>query len=169
MNRPQPKEHDAYFSAYIDTVDDNVIGELEYQATSFPKFLSSISNEKAGFAYADGKWTIKQLTGHVIDTERIMAYRTLRIARNDVTPLAGFDENQYVANARFNDFNLHHLAEEFAAVRRSNVFLIKSLNETELDRVGSASNKAISVRALVFVMAGHVNHHRRIIEERYLY
>ncbi len=168
MNRPTAEEHPPYFKKYIDTVSDNVAGELEYQITSFTRFLKTISEEKSCFAYAEGKWTIKELVGHMIDTERIMAYRILRFSRNDQTPLSGFDENEFVAHAHFNDRTLNSLAEEFALVREANMFLIKSLNETELNRTGSASGNSISVKALIYILAGHVNHHRAIIEERYV-
>lgn len=168
MNRPLPEEYPTFYKGYIDTVSENVLAELDHQINSFPAFLRGLTEDKACSAYAEGKWTIKELTGHVIDTERIMAYRTLRIARNDSTPLAGFEENDYVANAHFADRTLDSLAEEFALLRSSNMYLIKSLNETELERVGISNEKPVSVRALVYILAGHVNHHRRIIEERYL-
>ena len=168
MNRPLPEEYPVYYKVYIDTVSENVLAELDHQINSFPAFLSGLTENKACSAYAEGKWTIKELTGHVIDTERIMIYRILRIARNDSTPLAGFEQNDYVANAHFADRSLDSLAKEFALLRRANMYLIKSLKENELDRVGISNEKLISVRALVYILAGHVNHHHRIIEERYL-
>lgn len=168
MNRPQSDEFAPYYATYIDTVGDNVLSELEHQQHAFPEFLAGISAEKADFAYAPGKWTIKEMLGHIIDTERIMTYRAMRIARNDQTPLASFDEDTYVANAHFKDRTLESLAQEFATLRQANLFLYKSLNETELNHMGTASSKPVSVRALLFILAGHVNHHRRILEERYL-
>ena len=168
MNRPQADEFAPYYATYIDTVSENVLGELEHQIESFPKFLKLISDERAYFAYAEGKWTVKQVVGHVIDTERIMAYRALRIARNDKTPLASFEGNDYVANAAFNDRSLQSLSDEFAAVRKGSVYLFNSLTAEELDRKGTASNNTVSVRALLFIMVGHVNHHWNVIEERYL-
>ena len=168
MNRPQADEYFSFYKGYIDTVSDDVIAELERQTAAFPEFLRTLTEEKADFAYAEGKWTIKELAGHVIDTEKIMAYRVMRIARNDATPLAGFDENDYVANAHFADRNLDSLAEEFALLRRANMHLIKSFNDEEINRKGISNGNPISVRALIYIMAGHLNHHRRIIEERYL-
>jgi uncharacterized damage-inducible protein DinB len=168
MNRPQADEFAPYYATYINTVSENVLGELEHQVTSFPKFLKLISDEKAYYAYAEGKWTVKEVVGHMIDTERIMAYRALRIARNDKTPLASFEENDYVANASFNDRSLQSLSEEFAALRSANVYFFKSLMDEEYDRKGTASEKTVSVRALLYIIVGHVNHHWRIIEERYL-
>ena len=168
MNRPKPEESTTHFRKYIDTVSDNVIGELEHQAIALPRFLNSISEEKSCFAYAEGKWTIKELIGHTIDTERIMAYRILCFSRNDQTPLPGFDENKFVENAYFNDRTIASLAEEFALLRKANMFIVKSLTETQMNRTGPANGNTISVRALVYVLAGHVNHHKAILEERYL-
>ena len=168
MKRPQAEEFPLFYKGYVDTVSENVLTELEQQMESFSALLRSISAEKASFAYAEGKWTIKELAGHVIDTERIMAYRALRIARNDTTPLPGFDENDYVANAHFADRSLESLVDEFAALRKANMYLIRSLNAIEIDRSGISNEKPISVRALIFIMAGHVNHHIRILKERYL-
>ena len=168
MNRPQANEHAPYYKTYMDTVSDNVIAELEHQVNSFPSFLKGLSQDKATYAYAEGKWTIMQLVGHVIDTERIMAYRALRIARADLTPLPGFDENDYVANAHFAERNMDSLAEEFAILRKANMYLIKSFNDDEINRLGKSNGSPMSVRALIFILAGHVNHHRMIIEERYL-
>lgn len=168
MNRPQANEHAPFYGTYIDTVSDNVIAELEHQVNSFPSFLKGLTQDKATYAYSEGKWTIKELVGHVIDTERIMAYRALRIARADLTPLPGFEENDYVANAHFAERSMDSLAEEFAILRKANMYLIKSFNDDEISRIGTSNGGPMSVRALIYILAGHVNHHRRIIEERYL-
>lgn len=168
MNRPKPDEYAEWYKNYIDAVDDDVIDELETQASAFPEFIRSIPPEKADFAYADGKWTVKELLGHVVDTERVMAYRALRFARNDKTPIPGFDENEYVANAHFADRSLDDLAEEFYLLRRANLYFFRSLTDAEINRTGTANNKPMSVRALLFVIAGHLSHHRRILAERYL-
>ena len=168
MKRPQADEFPQFYKTYIDTVSDNVVAALEHQINSFPAFLNGIPGDKASFAYAEGKWTLKELLGHVNDTERIMAYRALRIARNDKTPLPGFDENNYVLNAHFADRTIESLADEFATLRKANMLLIKSFSEEEVSRVGISNNLPISVRGLIYILAGHLNHHRRIIEERYL-
>ncbi|WP_395811682.1 DinB family protein [Daejeonella sp.] len=168
MKPPQAEEFPIFYKGYVDTVSDDVLAELEQQIESFSALLKNVPKEKASFAYAEGKWTIKELAGHVIDTERIMAYRALRISRNDATPLPGFDENNYVSNAHFADRSLESLAEEFAALRKANMYLIRSLNDIEIDRSGISNEKPISVRALIFIMAGHVNHHSAILKQRYL-
>ena len=165
MKRPQAEEFPLFYKGYVDTVSENVLTELEQQMESFSALLRSIPAEKASFAYAEGKWTIKELAGHVMDTERIMASLALR---NDTTPLPGFDENDYVANAHFADRSLESLADEFAALRKANMYLIRSLNAIEIDRSGISNEKPISVRALIFIMAGHVNHHVAILKQRYL-
>jgi len=168
MKRPHPDEYSSYYKEYIDSVDDDVISELKDQLKSFPEFLKSISPSKTNYAYAEGKWTIKEVLGHALDTERIMAYRLLRFARNDATTLAGFEENHYVNNAHFNQQDFNNMIDEFLAVRQANMFLFKSLTETELQRKGEANNAPLSVRALLFIIAGHLKHHQKILQERYL-
>lgn len=167
MNRPQIQEYPEAFSNYINLVEGDVIELLTSQISDFSNFLNNLV-EKADYAYAPGKWTIKELVGHMIDTERIMIYRLTCFARNEKAALPGFEEDDYVANANFGARSLFSLSEEFAQLRKSNLFLIKSLSEEELNRVGNASNRPMSVRAIVFMLAGHVIHHTKIIKERYL-
>ena len=166
--RPQADEFPVYYKGYIDTVADDVLLELENQIELLPKFLSAISEEKASFAYAEGKWTIKEVLGHMLDTERIMSYRALCFARRDETALPGFDENVYVKHAHFNDRTLQSLLDEFVVLRKSTMYLLKSFNQEELNRSGISNDKPITVRALIFILAGHVNHHQHILKERYL-
>ncbi|MES2417752.1 MAG: DinB family protein [Bacteroidota bacterium] len=167
MNRPQPHEYPEWGQNYISQVAGDVLEILNSQATDFPSFIKSLTN-KADYAYAPGKWTIKELAGHIIDTERILVYRLLCFARNEQAGLPGFDEDSYVTNAHFKDGDLSGLADEFSLLRRANLYLIESLNDTELDRIGTSNEKQMSVRALVYVLAGHVIHHSKIIRERYL-
>lgn len=167
MNQPQTQEYPAAFSNYINLVNGDIIEILERQGVAFSNLLNNLV-EKGDYAYAPGKWTIKELAGHIIDTERIMAYRLLCFARNEKAMLPGFDEDEYVNHAFFKNRSLFSLSEEFAALRKANMFLIKTLNDNELDRMGDANGKNMSVRALVYVLAGHVIHHTNIIEERYL-
>ena len=167
MNQPQPNEYSDWSKGYIDQVNGDLMEILQRQATEFPEFINSIA-EKADYAYAPGKWTIKEMTGHIIDTERILVYRLTAFARNEQAPLPGFEEDDYVANARFAERSLLSFTEEFSLLRKANLYLFRSLNEAELNRAGTASGKPISVRALLFVIAGHMIHHTRIIKERYL-
>lgn len=168
MNRPQPNEYASFYAGYIAAVPDDVLSTLEEQADTFLSFIKNIPAQVGDFAYAEGKWTLKQLVGHVIDTERIMTYRLLTIVRNDQVSLPGFDENEYVVNAHFQDRSLLDLATEFHYLRRANCSFYNSLNEIELSRSGVANGNQISAKALLYIIAGHVMHHRNIIEERYL-
>jgi len=167
MNRPQTHEYPAWGETYIKLVGEDVLEQMEKQATEFPDFVNSLI-EKADYAYAPGKWTIKEVIGHIIDTERVFIYRLMCFARAEQHALPGFDEEDYVLNAHFSDRSLLSLSEEFALLRKSNLYLINSLTEKELKRSGTASERQITVRALLFVMAGHIIHHISVIKERYL-
>ena len=168
MNPLKSDEYPAIYSAYIETITGDVMELLTEQISTFPEFLASIPAGKSEFAYAEGKWTIKEVVGHVIDTERVMAYRALRFARNDTKELIGFEPEDFVANARFNERSLESFAEEFVAVRQANLVLFNQFNDHELARKGIASERLTSVRAFMYIIAGHLNHHRNIIRERYL-
>lgn len=167
MNRPQTHEYSVWADRYISLVEGDVMDLLERQAYEFPEFINSLI-EKADYAYAPAKWTIKEVMGHVIDTERIMTYRLTCFARAEIQGLPNFEETEYVANAFFKDRSLLNLSEEFAMLRKANMYLFKSLNETELSRGGMASEKPLTVRALLYLIPGHVIHHTRVIKERYL-
>src|SRR5690606_22808434 len=125
MNQLRSDEYPASWSRYIDTVIGDPLGILREQIESFPAFLDSIPAGKSEFVYAEGKWTIKEVVGHVLDTERVMAYRALCFARNDTKELPGFDDEGFVLNAHFNDRSLEHYAKEFELLRKANVLLIK--------------------------------------------
>ncbi|MGK6351841.1 DinB family protein [Parapedobacter sp. DT-150] len=168
MNPLKSDEYPAIYASYIDTIKGEALDMLQEQVESFPEFLAHIPAGKSEYAYAEGKWTIKEVVGHVIDTERVMAYRALRFARNDTKELIGFEPEDFVANARFNERSLESFAEEFVLVRQSNLMLFKSFNDHELARKGIASERLISVRAFLYIIAGHLNHHRNMIRERYL-
>lgn len=168
MNPLRSDEYPASYSPYIETVVGDVMELLHEQIETFPEFLERIPAGKSEYAYAADKWTIKEVVGHVIDTERIMAYRALRFARNDTKELLGFEPEDFVANARFNERSLASFAEEFVLVRRSNLMLFESFNDQELARKGLSSERLTSVRAFMYIVAGHLNHHRNVIRERYL-
>jgi len=168
MNQLKSDEYPVFWAQYIETVNGDPLQALKEQVDSFPEFLSNVPAGKSEYAYAEGKWTIKEVVGHVLDTERIMAYRALCFARNDTKALPGFDEEGFVENAHFNDQSLEHYAKEFVLLRKANILLIESFKENELARSGLANERLVSVRALLYMMAGHLNHHRNIIQERYL-
>lgn len=167
--KPEPTEYAPYYGKYIDLVaGDNIVATLKNQLDATRALLGSISEEQAGFRYAPDKWSIKQLVGHLIDTERIFAYRALRFARNDSTPLNGFEQDDYVANAPFDKCALSELASEFVHVRRATVSLLEHLSEEDWKRKGSANDSEVSVRALAHIIAGHELHHMGIVRSRYL-
>ena len=167
MNRPQTHEYPIWAEQYVSLVEGDVMDLLKRQATEFSDFINSLT-EKADYAYAPGKWTIKQLIGHIIDTERILVYRLTCFARGENHALPGFDENDYVANSHFQDRSLQSFSDEFHLLRKANMFLFNSLSAEELNKSGTASERQITVRALLFVISGHIIHHTQIIKNRYL-
>lgn len=169
MKAPGKDEYAEFHNGYISLVaESDVLKVLWSQPQALRDLLDGISDEYAERPYAEGKWTIKELLGHIIDTERIFAYRTLRFCRGDRTPLQGFDQDPYVENSRSNERALTSLLDEFETVRRANMFLLEELNENDLERRGEASGAEVTVRALVYLLAGHAAHHLNILRERYL-
>ena len=157
------------FLTYIGKAPDkNVQAAIRSNTKAFKKFLKHIPAKKRKHAYAAGKWTIKELLQHMIDAERVFAYRALRTARRDATPMPGFDENQWAAAANKNDRDWADLVKEFTAVRKASILLFESLGEAELLFEGVASNFPVNALALGYVIAGHTAHHMDIIKERYL-
>jgi len=168
MSQLKSEEYPAIFEPYIETIIGDVKDELNLQLEEFPSFILSIPEDKGQYTYAEDKWTIKEVLCHVLDTERVMAYRALRFARNDMTALAPFEQDEFVTNARHNDRQLESIAQEFIHLRKCNLAFFDTLNDNELSRKGMASDRLISVRALMYIIAGHLNHHRIILQERYL-
>lgn len=167
--RPTPEEYPQHYHVYVSQVPDgHIVATLEMQLEEAVAFLHGPAAARADFAYGPGKWTVKQVVGHVADAERIFSTRALRMARADRTPLPSFDENAYVENADFQDRQYHGIVEEFAAVRHASVRLFRGLSAEAWARRGIASGNEISVRALAWIIAGHELHHRRILRERYL-
>lgn len=164
------EEFAGHFATYINQVfsEYTLIEELEISVHRLIKFVQNIPLDKFDYRYAEGKWTIKDIIQHLIDTERIFAYRALRFARNDKTKLSGFEENDYVDEANAAKRSIQDLLTELAVVRQATLSLFKSFLNEELLRMGTASNNPISVRALGFVIIGHQNHHQRVFQERYL-
>ncbi|MDP5198818.1 DinB family protein [Flavobacterium sp. DG2-3] len=162
-------EYSGHFGNYVKAAGDGIlIEELEISLHEFIRFVQNIPMDKFDYRYAEGKWTIKDIIQHVIDTERIFAYRALRFSRNDQTPLPSFEENDYAENTDSNKRSIQDLLTELSAVRHSTLLFYKSLSQEQLKRIGTASNNPISVRALGFVMIGHQRHHQKVFEERYL-
>ena len=169
MGRPQPSEYDPYYERYISLVEnDEIIGTLGAQPTKLQDLLTALPEEKGDFRYAEGKWSIKDLLGHLIDGERMFAYRLFRISRGDQTPIEGFEQDGYIENAHSGSRSFGDLLEEFTLLRRSTMILIKNLTDEDWGRLGTANNVSVSVRALIYIMAGHIEHHLAILKERYL-
>lgn len=168
--RPEAGEFAEYATADIAHVaGDDAVAALQSQAGEFLAFLSSLDDEAVrGLRYAPRKWTVKEVIGHMIDDERILAYRALCIARFDLRPLAGFDENEYVAASRFEGRTLASLAAEYRAVRQATVALFETMTPDEWRRRGIANDFAVSVRGIAFHLAGHELHHLRALREKYL-
>lgn len=166
----QSTEFAPFYATYINQVSSayTLQEELEISLHRFIKFVQDIPMDKFDYRYAEGKWTIKDIIQHLIDAERIFAYRALRFARNDKTDLPGFDENEYVDIVNANERNIMSLLTELSAVRQSTLLLFKTFTDEQLLRQGTANNNPISVRALGFVIIGHQNHHQRVFQERYL-
>src|ERR1700756_3972782 len=166
--RPEPSEHSPYHEGYISLVPGNdIISTLESQRRQTLILLSGRDESEVAFRYAPGKWSVKEVLGHVCDTERIFAYRALRIARGDRTPLAGFEQDDYIRNGPFAQRPLAEIIEDYIAVRRATITLLRNRAEPAWTRRGVANKNEVTVRAIAYTMAGHELHHRRILEEKY--
>ena len=169
MNRPETNEFAPYYNTYISLVEDgNALSVLDTQAAELRAIFSTVPEEKGAFAYATGKWTIKELLSHLIDGERMFAYRILRISRGDTTPIEGFEQDGYIENSNANNRSFAELLQEFELQRQSNLLMLNNISDEGSRRMGTASDKTVSVRALAYIMAGHVHHHMSILRERYL-
>ncbi|WP_158838483.1 DinB family protein [Polaribacter sp. L3A8] len=170
MKIPQ-EEYAAYFSDYMKLIavdTKSIIECLINSQNDFESLLRKLPKEKQNFAYAEGKWTLKELIQHIIDTERIFSYRALCFARNDTTSLPGFDQDLFVNNDTANDRDYEELLDEMATLRKSTIQLYKSFSDDVLLRVGVASENKMSVRALGYLFSGHQIHHLNVVKERYL-
>ena len=168
IERPQATEHSSYYTSYIARVTEpDVIDVLARQPGEMAKVFGALPPDRATYRYAPGKWSVAEVLGHLSDGERIFAYRALRIARGDSTPLPGFEENDYVPESHCDRRGLSQVLDDFVAVRRATLTLLAGLDESDLTRVGTANDTPISVRALVYILAGHVRHHMGTLRERY--
>ena len=167
--RPTSGEYPPYTINYISLVPDgDIVATLAKQLDDTLALIGSISESRGDFRYEEGKWSIKEVIGHLIDCERIFAYRALRFARGDETPLSGFEQDDYVRNGGFGKRTLSDLANEYEHVRQSTIALFSNLDDEAWVRIGSSNNNPASVRALAFMVAGHERHHIEILRSRYL-
>jgi hypothetical protein len=169
--RPPSNEYSPFYHGYIGYItelpDGDVLELMRRQEQVLSKLPSVVSQTAEDFAYAPGKWTVRQVVGHLGDAERVFGYRALCISRGDATPLPGFDENVYVANSSSASRPLQDLVAEIALLRGANLHLFSTLGDDSWLRLGVANSQPVSVRALAFIIVGHAEHHLRILRERY--
>jgi len=168
LKRPNSDQFDPYFLNYINLGPDNILDGLEHQLDDTISFFKSVPVNKLNFAYDDGKWTIKELFGHIIDTERVFAYRALRFSRKDRTPLSGFEENDYIKNGIYNDRTIKSLLEEYEFQRKSTLHLFINFAEGFWETSGIANGAELCTSAIPYIIYGHEEHHKKIIWDRYL-
>lgn len=169
FNRPEIEEFPEYTRGYINLVPEgDIIEILTNQLNDTYQILSNITVNQANFRYAEGKWALSEVLGHLTDTERIMAYRILRIARGDVNPLIGFNENEFVKEACFHLRPMAELLEDYQNVRRSTISMLKGLPKISLQRKSKANGYDVTVETIAYMIAGHELHHKKIMEEKYL-
>jgi hypothetical protein len=169
MNRPTPTEYAPYYEGYIAHVSEtDILPVLRSQLDELDVLLGRVKPDHETFRYAAGKWSIRQLVGHLIDSERVFGYRALCIARGEQQNLPGFDQNDYMLTAPYDRIELEDLLSEMRLVRLSNIAMFRTLDEESWSRVGTANANQVTVRALAFIMAGHVRHHMNVLRERYL-
>jgi uncharacterized damage-inducible protein DinB len=167
INRPDTSEFATFYAGYIGKVPDSGPAKLLEEQIGQLEKLKALPEDKANYAYADGKWSVKEVIGHIADGERVFSYRLTRIARGDATPLAGFDENAWAKTAPHRRRKIADVVNEMIAVRRSTLALIDSLDEAAIANKGVANNNPVSARAICWIMAGHTKHHLDILTERY--
>ncbi|MBT2681456.1 DinB family protein [Bacillus sp. ISL-35] len=169
LKRPDLEEFPVYMRSYVQLIPEgDIIQILNGQLASTHKLFSVVTEEQADYRYAEGKWTLSEVLGHLTDTERIMSYRILRIARGDKSPLMGFDENEYVQEASFYERAIAELLEDYQNVRRSTISLLKGLPQKSLLNKGNANGFEVSVETIAYMIAGHELHHLKIIQQKYL-
>ena len=169
MNRPTETEYAPYYKSYIDQVSENdVLAVMRSELDDLDVLLDKLPADKQTYAYAEGKWTIRQVVGHLIDGERVFGYRAFCIARGEQQNLPGFEQDDYLQTAPYNDIDLEDLLSELRLVRLSNIAMFRTLDAESWGRVGLANNNQVSVRAIAFIMAGHLRHHMQVLREHYV-
>lgn len=168
MSRPAETEYAPDYQSYVSHVtEDEILPAMRSQIDAVDVLLDRVAPERETYAYAEGKWTIRQIVGHLIDGERVFGYRALCIARGETQDLPGFDENEYMVSARYDQIALEDLLSEFRLVRLSNIAMMRNFDDDAWTRVGTANGSPVTVRALAYVMVGHTRHHMGVLRERY--
>ena len=166
---PDPSEYTPFYSGYVNRVPPcDIIALLETQIEDTLQLLTALSEEEAGFRYAPGKWSIKQIVGHLSDAERVFVFRALSFSRNESKPLPGYEQDDYAEAANFDQRRWSDLLDELRAVRRASVHFFQGLDEAMMERTGIANDVSFTVRALAYILAGHERHHVHVLQERYL-
>ena len=169
MNRPNQTEYAPYYEEYVSQVNENdILPVLRSQLDALDVLLNNVPAERETYRYAEGKWSIREIIGHLIDAERVFGYRALCIARGEQQGLPGFDQEEYMLTAPYDRISLEDLLSELRLVRLSNIAMLRTLDGEAWSRTGTANNNPVTVRALAFIMAGHVRHHMNVLRERYL-
>ena len=169
LSRPAATEYAPYYQKYVGLVPEgDILDLLEQQLGDTVHLLGSVSEERAAHRYAEGKWSVKEVVGHMVDTERVFAYRALCFARGDAGPLPGFEQDDFVAHGGFDARALRDLVGEFVHVRRANLHMLRGLSPEAWARDGVASNARVTVRALPYIIAGHERHHVELLRAKYL-
>jgi hypothetical protein len=172
MKKPDETEYAPHYKIYIDSIEprnaENLLEFLSTQVDKISSLISGLSKDEANYRYAEGKWTIKELLGHIADSERIFSYRLLCVARGEKKSLLAYDEDSYAKNGNFSKRSVKSLVDEFTFLRKSLLLLIENFDEEIFNRRGLANNKEVTVRALFFIIAGHTQHHINILKEKYL-
>ena len=167
--RPEPGEYAPYYESYIKLIEgDDILRILNDQSKKTQDVLNSFSEHKGNYHYADGKWTVKEVVGHLLDTERVFAYRALCIARGEKKSLPGFDQDDYVKEGNFNSRELFELNYDFRLLRESNLLMFRSFTQEMLNRKGFANETSVTVLAILYMIAGHENHHMNFLREKYM-
>ena len=168
MQRPESSEYPPFYHGYVSCVPNGpILSQLHQQTGRALEFWRNMDDDKADHSYAPEKWTIKEVLGHIIDTERVFSYRLLCFARGEIQPLPGMDQNDYMAEAKHASRLLPNLVEEYQAVRESTLHLVRSLQSTDWDRTGTTSGGHFTLRAQVYILTGHELHHLNVLNERY--
>ena len=166
--RPAAEEHAPFFAGYVKLVPEtDVLPVLAAQPAELRRLAASVPADRETFRYAPGKWSIREIFGHIGDAERVFGYRAFCISRGDQTPLPGFDENDYIAESAYDERTVAELADDFAGLRAANLAVLGRLDPARWARGGNANGNPVSVRALAFIMAGHVRHHLGVLKARY--
>lgn len=168
ITRPQENEYNPYYANYIKLVENDPIKELKIGSIEVVELFNSIPEDKLNWAYAEGKWSIKDLLQHILDVERVMSYRALTFARYDKSIIPGFDHDKYADLVDTSNRDIYEMLDEYVALRNSTICLLKSFSENEYAQIGNANGSDLSVRAIAYILCGHEMHHINVLSEKYL-